>query len=422
MRVLIINTSERTGGAAVAANRLMDALNNNGVKAKMLVRDKTTDDIRVVKVPQRGMHWKFLWDRWWVFWHLHFQKEHLFEVDGAIAGSDVTKIREFKEADVIHLHWVNQGFLSMHTLNKIMNSGKPVVWTMHDLWPATAICHYARQCPNFKTACKHCPLLPGNGSEHDWANKIWRKKQKLLTAGTVNFVACSNWLATQARQSALLRRQQVSSIPNTINTHVYRPQPRQEARLAAGLPANKKIILFVSQRVTDERKGLTYFVKALNTLAEKYPDTKDRVAVAILGGHAEEVPSLPFETFPLGYVNNDIKLVNIYSSSDVFVLPSLEDNLPNTIMEALACGVPCVGFQTGGIPEMIDHQQNGYIAQYKNAEDLARGIRWVLDEADHDTLANNALRKAQTSYSEQSVAMKYIEVYNQAMAFKRCHL
>jgi glycosyltransferase involved in cell wall biosynthesis len=422
MRVLIINTSERTGGAAVAANRLLDALNNNGVKAKMLVRDKETDDIRVVQVPQRGMNWKFLWERWWVFWHLHFHREHLFEADGALAGTDVTRLREFKEADVIHLHWVNQGFLSMRSLSKIMNSGKPVVWTMHDLWPATAICHYARQCPNFRTVCRNCPLLPGQGGEHDWANKVWRQKQKIWSNHTINFVACSNWLATQARQSALLKRQQVTSIPNTINTRVYHPQPQQKARVAAGLPADKKIILFVSQRVTDERKGLAYFVKALGTLAEKYPDTKDRVAVAILGGHAEEVPPLPFEKFPLGYVNNDVQLANIYSSADVFVLPSLEDNLPNTIMEALSCGVPCVGFQTGGIPEMIDHQQNGYVAQYKDADDLARGIRWVIDEADHDKLAHNALRKAQTSYSEQSVTMKYIEVYNQALAFKRCHL
>lgn len=145
MRVLIINTSERTGGAAVAAQRLCEALNNNGVKAKMMVRDKETDDITVVGTKNG---WRaqagFLWERWCVYCHLHFSRKHLWEIDIANAGTDITKTREFREADVIHLSWINQGMLSLKTIRKILRSKKAVVWTMHDLWPATAICHYAR--------------------------------------------------------------------------------------------------------------------------------------------------------------------------------------------------------------------------------------------------------------------------------------
>ena len=138
MRVLIVNTSEKTGGAAVAANRLMEALNNNGVKAKMLVRDKETSDITVVELPKGiWQRWNFLWERWCIFCHMHFSRKHLFEVDIANAGTDITRMREFKEADVIHLSWINQGMLSIKDIRKIIDSGKPVVWTMHDFWPAT---------------------------------------------------------------------------------------------------------------------------------------------------------------------------------------------------------------------------------------------------------------------------------------------
>ena len=135
MRVLIVNTSEKTGGAAVAANRLMDALNNNGVKAKMLVCDKETEDITVVSLPRSlRLQWNFLWERWCVFWHLHFSRQRLWEVDMATSGTDITRLREFQEADVIHLSWINQGMLSLKNIRKIIRSGKPVVWTMHDLW------------------------------------------------------------------------------------------------------------------------------------------------------------------------------------------------------------------------------------------------------------------------------------------------
>ena len=122
--------------------------------------------------------------------------------------------------------------------------------------------------------------------------------------------------------------------------------------------------------------------------------------------------------YSLGYVTDVRKIVCAYRAADIFVMPSLSENLPNTIMEAMACGVPCVGFNTGGIPEMIDHRKNGYVAKYRDAADLAEGMRWTLAEADYDALARDAVRKVTSSYSQQSVALKYIEVYNQAIAFR----
>ena len=394
MRILIVNTSERTGGAAVAANRLMKALNNNGAKAKMLVRDKETETLTVVPLPHSPrLRWHFLWERLVIFCRLHFSRQHLFEVDIANAGYDITKLPEFQEADVIHLHWVNQGMLSLKGIQKILQSGKPVVWTMHDIWPATALCHVTLGCQHFTSQCGNCRLLPGGGSSHDYSTTIWQRKQRMLADENIYFVACSHWLESEAKRSALLKGQKITSIPNPIDTRIYKKGDKQEARQRLGLPLDKKLILFASQRVTNVNKGMDYLIEACRQL--QISDA----AVVILGGHAEEVVSqLSLEAYPLGYVNE------------------------NTIMEAMACGVPCVGFKVGGIPEEIDHRRNGYVAEYRSAEDLARGIRWILAEADYEELSKNAVQKVVQNYSQQSVALKYLDVYHQAQAFKHYRL
>ena len=415
MRVLIVNTSERTGGAAVAASRLMMALINNGVKAKMLVRDKDTDSLTVASLPKSPMNrWRFLWERWVVFCRLHFQRQHLFEVDIANTGADITKLREFQEADIIHLHWINQGMLSLGGIRQILRSGKPVVWTMHDIWPATAICHVTLGCRHFTSQCHHCRLLPGGGSRNDFSTTVWQRKRRMLESENIYFVACSRWLESEAKKSALLDGQKVTSVPNPIDTHIYKRGNKQEARQRLGLPLDKKLILFASQRVTNQNKGMSYLIDACRQLADI-----PQLGVVILGGHAEEVVSqLPIESFPLGYVNDEQRIVDVYRAADVFVLPSLSENLPNTIMEAMACGVPCVGFRVGGIPEEIDHKKNGYVAEYASALDLAKGIRWILSEADYERLSEQAVHKVVHSYSQRSVASQYMEVYNQALAFQ----
>ena len=410
MRVLIVNTSERTGGAAVAANRLMEALIKNGVKAKMLVRDKQTDNPCVIAHPQqRRLRWAFLWERLTIWLRLGLRRKHLFDIDTGQCGADITQLPEFQEADVIHLHWVNQGMLSLKQIKKILDSGKHIVWTMHDIWPATAICHYSRGCNQFESACKTCPLSP---SFLPLAPKIWRRKQQMLESRKITFVACSEWLANEARKSTLLKNQHVTSIPNPIDTHVFYPKDKLEARHVAGLPEHGRIILFVSQRVTDERKGVNFLIEAIDWLVGQYPAYRNNTSVAVLGGHAEEIKSrLSLPVWPLGYINDPRRIVNVYNAADVFVLPSLEDNLPNTLMEAMACGVPCVGFNVGGIPEMIDHRQTGYVARFRDALDLAEGLHWVLDKADSHALSDACLHKVVTYYSQQRVVTKYLKEY-----------
>lgn len=425
MRVLIVNTSERTGGAAVAANRLMEALNNNGVKAKMLVRDKETDDLTVADVGGGPLpRWHFLWERWCIFCRLHFSRKHLFEIDIANAGNDITRLREFKEADVVHLHWINQGMLSLRGIRKILESGKPVVWTMHDMWPATAICHLTFDCRKYSQGCSRCPLLPRGSVFGDLARKVWRRKMKIIsTHSSLIFVACSRWLASSARRSKLLESKKITSIPNPIDTRTFAPGDKEEARRVLGLPAGMRLVLFVAQRVSNANKGISYLIDACRMMVERNPALAGNLGVVMLGGCGDELADkFGIPAYSLGYCTDTSRIVAAYRAVDLFVTPSLSENLPNTIMEAMACGVPCVGFNTGGIPEMIDHHKNGYVAAYKDADDLARGMEWVLAEADYGMLSANAVHKVAVSYSQQSVALKYIEVYNQAIAFMHYRL
>lgn len=413
MRVLIINTSERIGGAAIAANRLMEALKNNGIKTKMLVRDKQTDQISVVELKKSWWKvWQFIWERVVIWQANHFKKHNLFAVDIANTGTNITALPEFTQADVIHLHWINQGMLSLTDIRRIIQSGKPIVWTMHDMWPFTGICHYAGDCDKYATQCHNCPQLY-KGSKKDIAYRTFQKKKKLFEGAQITFVACSRWLESLAKKSDLIKGQTITNIPNAINTNLFKPRDKKQAREKCHLPQDKKLLLFGSVKITDKRKGIDYLVSACKQIASSYPDFSKELGVVVFGNQAEQYASLfPFPIYPMNYVSNEKELVDIYNAVDLYVTPSLQDNLPNTIVEAMACGIPCIGFNVGGIPQMIDHLHNGYVAEYQSSKDLTNGIHWALTEGEYESLSEEACRKAVSSYSESTIAKKYVEIYN----------
>ncbi len=421
MKILFISTSDNIGGAAVATNRLVRALNEKGIEAFMLVRDKTTDYANVRVLPHRKTgKWRFLEERLAVFFHLRMKKQHLWEIDTADFGQDIIQMKEFQDADIIHLAWINQGMISLDNLSNIVNSGKPIVWTLHDLWPVSGICHYPRKCDNFIIGCNNCQLLPKSDAKYDLSAKVWNKKKAIYQKSNIHFVACSKWLAGLARQSGLTAGLAVSAIPNVIDTDIFHPFDKRESRLMLGLPANgEKIILFVSQKLTDGRKGASFLIKDVHKLRTYYPQTAGSAVVALLGSHANELSRyIGLPCIELGYLVGDELLARVYSAADLFILPSTEDNLPNTIMEALACGVPCIGFNVGGIPEMIDHKQNGFVASLGNTAELATGINWILQNENNVPLSENAVKKVKITYSKQIITQKYLDVYRQAVTQK----
>lgn len=415
MRVLLVNTSDSAGGAAIAARRLLAALNNHGVQATMLVRDKETDNLRVkVLPPSPLLRAKFVMERAEIFAANGFSRENLFAVDHGTHGYDITSLPEFKQADVIHLHWVNQGMLSLSDIRKVLTSGKRIVWTLHDMWPCTGVCHQAADCEAWLQECGNCPQLRGGGSDNDLSHTTFLRKQKTYAAGRIHFVACSDWLADIARRAPLLKGHKVESIPNPIDMNFFRPGNKREARQQLGLPQDKKLILFVAFNATDRRKGIDYLKEAVSILRNKYGHVTDELAVVPVGRDAEALRGqFACDVLPQPYVTDEETMRNLYNAADVLAMPTLMDNLPNTIVEGMACGLPCVGFNVGGLPQMIDHGVSGYLARFKDADDFAQGLTQILFSQNNQTFVQATRRKAKRHYSEQAVATQYIKIYEQ---------
>lgn len=413
MKVLILNTFETKGGAAVAGKRLAVALRKQDVQVSLLVRDKKTADPFVSTVIKSRLkryiaRFLFVLERLQIFLANRFHKENLFAVSTASTGMGIINNPLVRDADIIHLHWINQGFVSLKELDSIIKLGKPIVWTMHDMWPVTSICHHARNCSRYTERCGDCKFLI-SASQKDLSYKVFTKKIKTLSNKGIQFVACSEWLRKLAELSTVKTGNLFENIPNPIDSDIFCPGDKIEARTGLGLPTDRKLILFGALIASDKRKGVDYLIEATNLLS----DLKEEVELVFCGEVKEEIKSkFGLNTHELGYITNQEKMVKIYQAADCFVIPSLEENLPNMIMESMSCGIPCVAFETGGIPEMITHKKNGYIAKYKSSEDLAFGIRSMLDKSDDSEMKKETRDFVIANYSEDVVAGRYMEIYN----------
>lgn len=407
MKVLFICTNDIQGGAAIAASRLLHTMRRAGCEASMVVRTKSGNDSEVFTAGNKRVNaLRFYWERAIIWLYNRLSRKNLFDVSIANTGIPITKLAAFKEADVVHLHWVNQGMLSVKEIGQIFASGKKVVWTMHDMWPFTGICHHAGDCTAYTVGCGQCPYLK-TPSRNDLSRSVFKRKQSAYKTGNITFVACSRWLKELAEKSPLIQGHQFTSIPNPIDTETYRPLDQREVREKLHLPLDKKIILFAAVKASDKRKGIDYLAEASKLLAHH----SENMLFLIAGSRGEEIEQqLALPAKNMGYTSPR-QMPELYNAVDLFVTPSLFENLPNTIMEAMACGTPCVGFHIGGIPEMITHGENGYVARYKNAADLARGIEWVLQDEVYATLSVNARQKVLDEYTHEKVAQQYKQIY-----------
>ncbi len=409
------------GGAAVASLRLFKALNKNGVDVKMLVQDgsnTTASNITVLAksfIDKKLSFARFAQERL-LFLRQEKNKELRYAFSPANVGIDISKHPDVQEADIIHINWINQGFLSLKSLESLFQLGKPIVWTLHDMWVFTGGCHYAGYCHGFLENCGNCPQLK-SPDRNDISSVQFYSKLNIYKRRNLSIVTCSKWLKSLASESSLLRDKTIKSIPNPLDTTVFKPLDKKACRISENLPTNKKLILFGAANVNDTRKGMSFLIEALQLFKQRYADYAPQIELVIFGKvNPATLETIPFEKHLLNYVSGTDRLINIYNAADLFVLPSLQDNLPNTVAEAMGCGVPVVAFKTGGVPEMIDHLKNGYLAEAKNASDLANGMFQVLFEVSGMKYGENAREKALTSYSEEVVVAEYLKVYNDALS------
>lgn len=416
MNALLVCRSDINGGAARAAYRLHQGLQRIGVDSQMLVQTKESDDRTVIGSQNKlekginklrpkldSLPLKFYSQRQdTTFWAQWLPDKINRKVEGI-------------NPDIINLHWICSGYVQIETLAKF---DKPLIWTFHDMWAFTGGCHYSEDCDRYTQSCGTCPQLHSNKNS-DLSSWIWQRKYKSWQRLNLSIVTPSQWLAKCAKTSSLFKDIRIEVIPNGLDTQRYKPVNKQTARELLNLPQDRHLILFGSLKTSDRRKGFHLLQPALQSLSKS--GWQDKIDLVVFGssGSSNQI-DLGFKVNYLGKLGDDISLALVYAAADVFVAPSIQDNLPNTVLEAIACGTPCVAFNIGGMPDMIEHQQNGYLARPYEIEDLARGIAWVLENPErHQKLSHNAAEKAKREFTLELQAQRYSSLFDEIVESDR---
>lgn len=404
-KVLHLSTSDIDGGGARAAYRLHEGLKSEQVDSRMLVRAKASTDKSVMAekslITKLGPPLSGLPLKLYPKTSGMFSSQYFFD---AIAH----RVHQINP-DIVHLHWICNGFLRIESLSQLK---KPLVWTLHDMWPFTGGCHYTNECLGYQSSCGTCPQL-NSQSNRDLSH--WTLARKLNSWKTLNpvIVCPSQWLAKCAQESSLFKNYRIEVIPHGLDLNRYKPVDQRFARNLLNLPQDKKLILFgASSGATGHaRKGFHLLQPALQKLNQIDPSSN--LELVVFGASEPEQPlDLGFKTHYLGTFQDDISLAFIYSSADVMVVPSTQEAFGQTGSEALACGTPVVAYGSTGLQDIVDHQQDGYLANPFDIDDLAEGIHWILeDDARHLKLRLQARQKAEHDFSLKLQASRYLSIY-----------
>ncbi len=406
MDVLHLSTSDLDGGAARAAYRLHQGLRERGTNSRLLVRAKASLDSDVL-VDKSGLT-KLGPPLNSVPLRRYRHRTRAMFSPQCFPDAIAPRVKQLNP-DIVHLHWVCNGFLQIETLAKL---NKPLVWTVHDLWPLTGGCHYPQDCDRYQKSCGKCPQLASQ-QDRDLSRQVWRRKAKAWRALDLTLVAPSQWVADCALASSLFQTARIEVIPHGLDLKQFRPIEKTVARDLLHLPTERQIILFgASSGVTDDpRKGFQFLKTALQQLGTS--EWCDRLMIIIFGiSEPQPLLDLGIPTHYLGRLSDDLTLALAYSSADVMVVPSMQETFGQTASEALACGTPVVAFQATGLKDVLAHKKDGYLAQPFDVEDLTRGIQWVLEDGDrHRNLQIAARDKAKTEFSLELQAQRHIALY-----------
>ncbi|MBK5273440.1 MAG: glycosyltransferase family 4 protein [Desulfuromonadales bacterium] len=417
MKVLYFNGSDIEGGASRAATRLLQGVHAQGTDARLYVQRKYGDD-PLIDGPGSMLGKAFGFVRPTI-------EQLMFgitpgNVNGPFCAAFLPDGLAAQVAgtapDIVHLHWVAR----MMRLETLRSLKVPIVWTMHDSWAFTGGCYLPGDCTRYRESCGNCPILGSAGRENDQSNRIWHRKQKSWQGLNMTIVAPSRWMADCARASSLFRNTRIEVIPNGLEVNRFKPVARSAARNILSLPQDRKLILFGAKSATKDRnKGFHLLVQAMQELNSDSV-RNDSIELLVFGSSEPDPPPVSgFKTHYLGWQHDDSTLALLYAAADVFVLPSLQESLGYTAMEAMACGTPCVAFNQGGVPDLIDHQLNGYLAQPYEPVDLARGIGWVLeDEERRKRLSLQARHKVEQEFSVEKVSERHITLYREILGYE----
>jgi len=411
MNITILSTTDLAHGAGVAAYRLHQSLVQAGENSRMLVSLKVSNDSHVYQIkPNPSSSLSYLKSK------LQDKSEKLVNsiAPQCIYSTNNKSVLEHPyvvESDVINLHnlhWDEKNF-SLNIL-PILSKKVPLVWTLHDMWAFTGHCIYSLDCDRWKIGCGKCPdltsYIPLKIDTTAWLYKI---KQQIYQNSQITIVAPSKWLVNLAKQSPLFKDFPVEHIPYGIDQTIYYPLDKKQVRQVLNIDTDAPTIIFVASSLNDTRKGGIYLEQALEKIQHQFKDLQ----ILLLGHGRVCHNNTHLKIIELGYIQSPRIMPLLYSAADLMICPTIADNLPNTVLESLACGTPVVGFNIGGVPDMVEHLENGYIAVTKNADDLATGITTLLnDTAKRKAMEVKAVNTITEKFSFSLQAERYIQLYN----------
>lgn len=402
----------------MVSRRLMEALRESGQEANMLVTEKLTGSPYVYTAASRfKIFVEFVYERLCILFANGFSRKSLFKIDTGKSGLPIWRNPLVRESDAIILNWVNQGMLSLRGVKKLVKLGKPVVWTMHDMWCMTGICHHAGLCNHYLFECGDCPFVKKKPSPKDLSHKIWKRKSRLYKKikNKIAFVAVSNWLAEKSKESSLLRDKAITVIPNAFNL------PRGLAEKGSIKPGEKIRILFGAARLDDPIKGLDVLKEMSVILKNEYPEIADKLEIAVFGNvkNTKSLEGFALPLIKLGVIKDEPGLTNTYQNARILVSASSYETLPGTLVEAQAYGCIPVSFNQGGQNDIVSHLSTGYLApwsadKHHAAENLAKGVIWAVyisyDPDKYNAIIQKMYENVAVKFSYPSIAEEYLSV------------
>ncbi len=429
IKVLTLNTNNSAGGATKACLRLHQSLIDNGVEADLLMLEQPQNVARghsfyefytqqeiakrakisvVKKICQKvlyelGRNEEAITNKRNAYEaKLIEQKRHGSEtMHFAQSRYRIQEHPLYKEADIVHLHCMINNFLDYPSF--FANATKPIVWTLHDMTPFTGGCVYSEGCEGFINDCSNCPQLQGTENPDYAAHALQVKRQALLNFKRMVIVSPSLWLLNLSKRSTLFNGFRHEHIPYGIDSEVFQPRDKAYSRALLGLPPDKPVLLFVSHHVHNQRKGYRHLLQAFENL-----NLREKVTLCAVG--AKNADSNNSGIIELASIADERLMSVVYSAADVFVIPSLEDNLPNTVIESLLCGTPVIGFPIGGVSEMIEYGKNGFLCEKVAVDALEKGIKDFFEAPDRfrrDVIREDALRKYDSTIQLQAYRRIY---------------
>jgi glycosyltransferase involved in cell wall biosynthesis len=411
MKILHISISDAKSGSSIAAYRLHTKMRSQGFDSKMLVLMKTKNDQDIVRVSNFS---RYFISKIGLFLDKALNRKMKKEMGAfsfSIFGLNIINHNLVEWADVIYLHWINNGFLSIGSIEALAKTGKKILFFAHDMWSFTGGCHLSFGCEKYKTECKDCHFYYKKTC-FDMVKYIFRKKKRLFSKyNNIQLLVPSTLFYRMVTSSLMFSKENIYHVPNLIDESKFRHLQEQEIENYYDIPKTKHIILYGAVGGKNNvYKGWDYFVEAINNIPESI---KEKVVVVLFGYDFtdKELKELPFNAFSTGLIFDEERMINLYNYADVYVFPSLYESFGLTIYEAMACGTPVVAFNVGAVSDIVVHLTNGYIAEYKNSFDLAKGIISLLSDDKSEEMSYKARKAIEEKFCSDGILEKHKAIF-----------